>query len=81
MSEEILKVQLSELLRTVRFKRKNGTVLEASDMDGVRDCCAEIRDADSAAGAALFDFFNLAARLTEKTFPVQVEFAINSKEG
>lgn len=79
MPEEILKIALAELLQTVRLKRKNGTVLEASDLEGLRDLCAELRSADPAAAQSLFDFFNLAARITEKTFPVQVEFSVKLK--
>jgi hypothetical protein len=79
MSEEILKIELAELLKTVRLKRKNGTVLEASDIEGIRDCCAEVRDSDSHLGELLFQFFNLAAQLTEKSFPVRIEFAVKMR--
>lgn len=80
MSEEILKVTLAELLKTVRLRRKNGTIIEASGIEAIRDCCNEIRDSDPNAGQALFDLFNLAARVTENTFPIQVEFAVTMKE-
>ncbi len=76
MSEEILKIELRELLQTVRLKRANGTILEGSGIQAVRDCCAEIRNSDQNAAEELFQFFNLADRITAKTFPIQIEFAV-----
>ena len=75
---EILKIELSELLQTVRLKRQNGTVLEASDINAVRDCCSEIRNTNKDAGQALLDFFNLAENIRQDWFPVRVEFAVKT---
>lgn len=77
MSEEILKIELAELMRTVRLKRKNGTVLEASDIEGIRDCCSELRSDDQQAADMLFQFFNLASQISESSFPLGVEFSVN----
>lgn len=79
MSEEILKVELAELLSGVRFKRPNGTVLEAPEVEAIRDCCVELRNVDSAAADDLIKFFNLAAKITGERFPVKVEFAVTLK--
>jgi len=79
MSEELLRVELAELLKTVRLKRNNGVVIEAAQLEAIRDCCEEVRRTDPAAGEALFQFFNLAGRLTENTFPVKVGFSLTLK--
>ena len=78
MGEEILKIELSELLKTVRFKRSTGPVIEGSgSIDTLRDRCAELRDSHGQdAGQALLNFVNAANWLTESGFPFKIEFAV-----
>jgi ABC-type methionine transport system ATPase subunit len=80
MSEEILKIELVELLKTVRLKKSNGIVLEASDMEAVRDICSQIRGENAHAGQLLSDFFNAASKLTDAQFPIAVEFAVTMED-
>lgn len=42
MGEEILKVELGELLQTIRLKRSNGTIIEASGAKAAMACCPEV---------------------------------------
>lgn len=78
MTEEILKIQLRELLNTIRLKRKNGTVLEASGVNAARDLVVELRgeDLDRHSEEVLCAFLNAAAAVSSDSFPVQIEFAI-----
>lgn len=82
MTEEILKIQLRELLDTIRLKRRNGTVLEASGIESARDCCADLRrgEIDSNSSDMLFQFLNLADQIAKESFPIQIEFAVISKK-
>lgn len=75
MSEQVLKVQLGELLQTVRLRRADGIVIEAAGCEAARDYCARVRESDPHAYEVLTRFFALAAQISDPSFPVQVEFA------
>lgn len=81
MSEEIVTIPLSELVKIIRFRRKNGTVLEAEGLEAARDCCAELRghSLDEHSAECLCALINAAAQVSRESFPVQVEFAIRSR--
>jgi len=78
MGEEILHVGLDELLRTVRLKRPDGTVIEAAGALATIKCCPEASP-ETYVSEAMQRFFKLADQLTEESFPVQIEFAVKSK--
>lgn len=80
MSEEILKVELAELLQTVRFKRPDGTILEGTNIEAIRTCCSQLRPGmQEAVVDVLFQFINAADRIAGKEFPIRVEFAVRVK--
>lgn len=82
MTEEILKVQLAELLETIRLKLKGGPIIEVAGADAAADECRKLPDniLSQHERDLLSRFCKALADVTADTFPIKFEFAVKMQK-